>query len=76
MVGEVARLMDGPLAPIPCASITAYEPCPTCPEPDTCSLRILMRRVRDEISEILDHTSLADLARETEIAADKTTSAR
>jgi Rrf2 family protein len=75
MVGEVARLMDGPLAPIPCASITAYEPCPTCPEPDTCSLRILMRRVRDEISEILDRTSLADLARETEIAADKTTSA-
>src|SRR5690349_9272554 len=31
-IGEVARLMDGPLAPIPCASVTAYEPCPSCPE--------------------------------------------
>ncbi len=62
MIGEIARLMDGPLAPIPCASITAYEPCPSCLEPDTCSLRILMRKVRDEISEILDHTSLLELA--------------
>ncbi|HEY9773040.1 MAG TPA: Rrf2 family transcriptional regulator [Planktothrix sp.] len=75
MVGEVARLMDGPLAPIPCASITAYEPCPTCPEPDSCTLRILMRRVRDEISDILDRTSLADLARDAAQAGEQPTSA-
>jgi len=60
-LGEVARLMDGPLAPIPCASVTAYEPCPTCEEPDTCKLRIIMRTVRDAIAGILDHTTLADV---------------
>jgi Rrf2 family protein len=61
-IGEVARLMDGPLAPIPCASVTAYEPCPSCPEPDVCKLRILMRGVRDAVSNIIDRTTLADLA--------------
>jgi Rrf2 family protein len=60
-IGEVARLMDGPLAPIPCASVTAYEPCPSCPEPETCNLRILMRSVRDAVADILDQTTLADL---------------
>ena len=62
-VGEIARLMDGPLAPISCASVTAYEACPSCSEPASCQLRLLMRRVRDAVSDILDHTSLADLAK-------------
>jgi Rrf2 family protein len=61
VVGDIARLMDGPLAPIPCASVTAYEPCPSCPEPESCRLRLLMRQVRDAISDVLDHTSIADL---------------
>lgn len=60
-IGEVARLMDGPLAPIPCASVTAYEPCPSCTAPDTCRLSLLMRKVRDSIAEILDRTTLQDL---------------
>ncbi|MBS1953973.1 MAG: Rrf2 family transcriptional regulator [Cyanobacteria bacterium SZAS-4] len=63
ILGDVARLMDGPLAPIPCASVTAYEPCPSCPEPESCNLRILMRSVRDAIANILDGTTLADLIR-------------
>jgi Rrf2 family protein len=62
-IGDVARLMDGPLAPIPCASVTAYEPCPSCPEPDSCDLRGLMRQVRDAISDILDRTTLLDLVK-------------
>lgn len=60
-IGEIARLMDGPLAPISCASVTAYEPCPSCLEPDSCRLRLLMREVRDAISDILDQTTLQDL---------------
>lgn len=60
-IGEIARVIDGPLAPIPCASVTAYEPCPSCPEPATCRLQWLMRGVRDAISDILDKTTLADL---------------
>lgn len=61
-LGSVVRLVDGPLAPIPCASVTAYEACPTCPEPGTCDLRGVMRRVRDAVADILDHTTLADAA--------------
>jgi len=63
IIGDVARLMDGPLAPIPCASVTAYEACPSCPEPQACKLSALMRGVRDAISNILDRTTLADLAK-------------
>lgn len=61
-LGSVVRLMDGPLAPIPCASVTAYEPCPSCPEPERCELSALMRRVRDAVSDILDETTLAEMA--------------
>jgi Rrf2 family protein len=61
-VSEVIRMVDGPLAPIPCASLTAYRPCADCPDPQSCSIRIVMRRVRDATAEILDRTSIADLA--------------
>lgn len=63
-LGDVIRMVDGPLAPIPCASLTAYRPCADCPDPETCSLRRVMRRVRDATAAILDNTTVADLASE------------
>jgi Rrf2 family protein len=57
-LGEVIRLLDGPLAPIPCVSKTAYEPC-TCPNEETCGLHLAMQEVRDALSKILDHYTLA-----------------
>jgi len=60
-VGAVIRLMDGPLAPIPCASLTAYRRCDDCEDEATCAIRLVMRRVRDATSQILDRTTLADL---------------
>jgi Rrf2 family protein len=62
LLGDVIRALDGPLAPIPCASLTAYRPCADCADPQRCEIRRLMRRVRDAISDILDRTTLADLA--------------
>jgi len=59
-LGDVIRTIDGPLAPIPCASQTAYAPCSDCPTVDTCMIRIIMRDVRDASSKILDGTSLQD----------------
>ncbi|SDU06275.1 transcriptional regulator, BadM/Rrf2 family [Verrucomicrobium sp. GAS474] len=59
-LGDVIRTIDGPLAPIPCASQTAYAPCSDCPTVDTCMIRIVMRDVRDASSKILDGTSLQD----------------
>ncbi|GGJ07367.1 RrF2 family transcriptional regulator [Neoroseomonas lacus] len=61
-VGDLIRALDGPLAPIPCASMTAYRPCVDCADPPSCDIRRLMRRVRDAMAEILDRTTLAEFA--------------
>lgn len=61
-LGQIVRLLDGPLAPVGCVSQTAYEPC-ACPDPDNCGLRMVMKDVRDAISDILDATTLADVQR-------------
>ncbi len=63
-LGQIVRLLDGPLAPIGCVSQTAYEPC-ACPDPEHCGLRLVMKDVRDAISGILDTTSLADVCART-----------
>ena len=59
-IGQVVRLIDGPLAPIGCVSQTAYEKC-SCPDETHCGLRMLMLDVRNAISGILDRHSLADV---------------
>ncbi len=60
--GQVIRIMDGPLAPLPCASITSYRRCADCQDEKTCAIRVVMRRVRDAMAGILDQTTLADVA--------------
>jgi Rrf2 family protein len=67
-VGSIIRMMEGPLAPIPCASETAYRPCAECKDIEGCGTRIVMREVRDAISGVLDRTTLADLLRKAESA--------
>ncbi len=61
--GEVIRLIDGHLAPIPCASKYAYRPCEDCQDPATCSTRWLMIQARDAIAEVLDNRTLTDALR-------------
>lgn len=58
--GEIVRLIDGPLAPVPCVSKTQYRPCDDCPDEKSCAIRRVMARVRDATSEILDNTTIAD----------------
>jgi Rrf2 family protein len=60
IIGQVVRLIDGPLAPIGCVSHTAYEKC-SCPDETHCGLRMLMLDVRNAITSILDRYSLADV---------------
>lgn len=60
MIGHVVRVLDGPLAPIPCASKTRFQPCDDC-DVDTCRVRHLMLNVRNAIAEVLDNTSLTDM---------------
>jgi Rrf2 family protein len=59
-IGEIVRLIDGPLAPIGCVSQSAYEPC-NCPDEAHCGLRMLMLDVRNAIAGILDRYTLADV---------------
>jgi Rrf2 family protein len=59
-LGDVIRAIDGPLAPIRCASLTAYRPCGDCPDPEACAVRSLMTDVRDAIASVLDRRSLRD----------------
>ena len=56
-LGQIIRILDGPLAPIKCVSQMAYEPC-GCPDERTCGLRMVMGDVRNAIAEILDNTNL------------------
>lgn len=63
-VGQVIRILDGPLAPISCVSKTAYQKCQDCPyaEKTRCPLQEVMGPVRDAIAGILDHYTLEDFA--------------
>ena len=58
--GSVVRLMEGPLALLPCVSVTQYRRCADCPDVKTCELRKLFRVLRDSTVTILDGWTLAD----------------
>ena len=59
-IGHVIRVLDGPLAPFPCASRTRYQRCDDCDEA-TCQVRHLMMEVRHAIASLLDERSLAQM---------------
>lgn len=63
-LGQVIRILDGPLAPIACVSKTAYQKCSDCPHANkaSCPIQQVMGTVRDAIAGILDHYTLADFA--------------
>jgi Rrf2 family protein len=63
--GEVIRVLDGPLAPVPCASASAYVQCTDCGDEDVCGVRLVMKQVRDATAGILDHITLADVVGQT-----------
>src|SRR5580692_3508588 len=60
-LGRVIRLIDGPLADVPCVSQTAYARCDDCPEEKKCVLRTIMKDVRDSTAKILDQTTFDQL---------------
>jgi Rrf2 family protein len=60
-VGAIVRALDGPLAPIPCASVTAYRPCDDCRDLKTCAVRLIMIEARNAIANVLDNRTLAEM---------------
>jgi Rrf2 family protein len=59
---EVLRVLDGPLAPVPCAAEQPTEHC-TCPDPRTCALRLTMMELRCEIAALLESRTIEDMVR-------------
>jgi Rrf2 family protein len=62
-IGQVVRVLDGPLAPIRCASRTAYEPCNDCADHRACQVRRSMLLVREAIAGVLDRMTLEQFTR-------------
>ena len=58
--GEVLRLIDGPIAPLPCLSKIAYRRCADCRDEGTCEIRHVFAGVVKAQREVLDHTTFAD----------------
>lgn len=58
MVGEIVRAIDGPLAPVPCASKTRYRRCDDCTDETTCAVRQIMQKAQKALSDVLDRCSL------------------
>jgi Rrf2 family protein len=61
LVGDLIRAIDGPLAPVRCASVTSYAPCADCIDPESCAVRGLMREAREALSSVLDTCTLQAL---------------
>ena len=57
--GNVIRILEGPLALLPCVSQSSYQRCNECHDEETCGMRLLFKEVRDATAQILDNTSLA-----------------
>jgi Rrf2 family protein len=67
-MGSLVRMLEGPLAPLPCASEAEFKPCEECEDVESCATRIIMRQVRDAMADVLDRTTLADLIRRSDAA--------
>ena len=62
-IGDVVRAIEGPLAPIPCASQRFYRRCDDCPDEEICAVHMMTVDVRNAIAEVMDNMTLADMVR-------------
>ena len=69
MIGPILRIIDGPLAPLPCLSLTAYRRCDECADEATCSIRLVLKDVHDYQIQLLDNTSLESMSERGSAAA-------
>ncbi len=60
-MSSIHRILEGPIAMLPCVSLNFYEKCEDCPDENACTVNRLMLQVRDNTLEILENQTLADL---------------
>ncbi len=63
---EVMRVLEGPVAMVPCVSLNYYERCADCEDEDACSVHSLMMQIRDNTLLVLEKNTLADLVSNTQ----------
>jgi Rrf2 family protein len=61
-MAKVIRLLDGPIALLPCVSLNFYERCKNCDE-KSCGLHDMMVLVRDATLKVLEKRTVADIAK-------------
>ena len=68
-LASIIRILDGPLAPVPCLSQTAYRRCEGCDDERTCGIRLVLKDMHQSTLKILEGTTLADVAAKVREAA-------
>lgn len=63
MMTTVMRVLEGPIAMVPCVSLNFYEKCDDCPDESNCAVHNLMIEVRDSSLKIFRNKSLADMVK-------------
>ncbi len=58
---EIIRIMDGPIAMLPCVSLNYYSPCFECKNEETCVIRIVFEKVRDATLNVLNKSTINSL---------------
>lgn len=61
MLSELLRMIDGPIAPLPCLSRRAYQRCDDCSDEATCRLRAVFAQVFWSYLLLLESLTLDDL---------------
>lgn len=62
LMTSVIRVLEGPIAMVPCVSLNYYEKCDDCPSEEACSVHSLMIQVRDSTLKVLGDNTLADIS--------------
>jgi Rrf2 family protein len=67
-ISELLRLIDGPIAPLPCLSRRAYQRCEDCVDEDSCRIRKVFADIFWSYLLLIESLSLADMLRSDAVA--------
>jgi len=59
-MASIIRVLEGPIAMVPCVSLNFYEKCDDCPNEEECAVHRVMIEVRDNTLKVLENKTLAN----------------
>ena len=68
--GQVLRILDGPIAPLPCLSRIAYRRCADCLSEESCEIKRVFGQVAEKVRDVLDRTTIADAIKKVSVDGD------